>query len=173
MILTDEEALRVDCIDAESGEIGTIIEQLERELKYSAEQGRPGIGLAAPQIGISKNICIVRVEKYKLNLVNAKIQTGYDKAIFEQEGCLSFPGRFEKTLRYQEIYVSANKVEPHAFIAKGLLSVVAQHELDHLSGVLLPDVTLPTRIKKTKKLRPNDICLCGSGRKYKKCCGKN
>lgn len=30
-----------------------------------------------------------------------------------------------------------------------------------------------TTIHKDKKIYPNDPCPCGSGKKYKKCCGKN
>ena len=106
MIITDEEALRVQCVDALPEEVGPILDQLERELAHSAAIGHPGIGLAAPQIGIAKNIAIVRVDNYKIDLVNCHVANGYDKALFESEGCLSFPGRFEKTFRYQEIHLS-------------------------------------------------------------------
>ena len=30
-----------------------------------------------------------------------------------------------------------------------------------------------TTVRKDKKIYPNDPCPCGSGKKYKKCCGKN
>lgn len=170
MIVTDEKLLRVKCIDALPDDVGPIIDQLERELRYSGELGRPGIGLACPQIGLHTNICIVRVKGHSINLVNAKIAAGYDKTIFDAEGCLSFPDRYEKTMRYGEIYVINNLVEPHSFVCTGLLAVVVQHELDHLQGVLLPDVALP-KIKK-EKLRPNDKCGCGSEKKFKKCCGR-
>ena len=172
MIITDEKALRVDCVDVLPDEIGPLRDQLERELEHSASIGRVGIGLAAPQIGIAKNMAIVRVGgENRVDLVNCKITAGYDKAIFEEEGCLSFPGRYEKTLRYQEILIENNLVEPYKFICVGLIAVVCQHEIDHLVSRLLPDVALPTQ-KKTnkKKVRPNDKCPCQSGRKYKRCC---
>jgi peptide deformylase len=170
MIITDEKALRIQCADVLPDEIGPLREQLERELEYSAKMGRIGIGLAAPQIGIAKNIAIVRVNNHtKIDLVNCKITAGYDKEIFEQEGCLSFPGRFERSLRFQEIVVEGNVVYPTRFVCTGLLAVVCQHELDHLTGKLLPDFAIP-RLDKNK-LKPNDKCSCGSGKKYKKCCG--
>jgi peptide deformylase len=173
MIITDEEALRVECVNVLPEEIGPLRDQLERELKHSETLGRPGIGLAAPQIGIAKNMAIVRIsDQLSVDLVNCNIVTGYDKAIFEQEGCLSFPGRFEKTMRYQEILIENNAAEPHRLICTGLLAVVCQHELDHLVGKLLPDVALASKKINNKKIRPNDKCPCQSGRKYKKCCGR-
>lgn len=171
MIITNnEEALRVKCENVLPEEVGALVEQLERELEYSARLGRPGIGLAAPQIGIAKNIAIVRLDNvYKVDLVNCTINNKYDRIMFKGEGCLSFPGRIEDTMRYQEIQISDNLIHPQSFIVSGLMAIVCQHELDHLNGVLLPDIALP---KPKKKVGPNDPCACGSGRKYKKCCMK-
>jgi peptide deformylase len=172
MIITDEQALRVQCSDVLPEEVGPLLDQLERELKHSADLGRPGIGLAAPQIGVAKNMAIVRVDgSRRVDLVNCKVVAGFDKDIFEQEGCLSFPDRFEKTMRFQEVQINGNLVAPYNFICTGLLAVVCQHELDHLVGKLLPDVALPQFKNSKQKTRPNDMCPCGSGRKYKKCCG--
>ncbi len=77
-----------------------------------------------------------------VDLVNCRILEGFDKAYFENEGCLSFPGQTVRTMRYQEIYVVDNAVEPHSFIATGLFAVCCQHELDHLGGILLPDLAV-------------------------------
>lgn len=178
MIITNnEEALRVKCEDVLPEEVGQLIAQLELELKNSARLGRPGIGLAAPQIGIAKNIAIVRLgnNQPNFNLINCKILKGYDQAIFRDEGCLSFPGRVENTNRYQEIVITNNLTYPNDFIATGLVAVVCQHELDHLNGVLLPDIALPKPkpIINNKKIGPNDPCFCNSGKKYKKCCWRN
>lgn len=173
MIITnDEDALRVECTDVLPDEIGPLRDQLELELRLSAERGYPGIGLAAPQIGIPKNMAIVRIGNgADVDLVNCRIVKGFDKAMFEREGCLSFPGRFERTMRYQEIYVSDNAIGPESFVCTGLMAVCTQHELNHLTGKLLPDVALPSQKVLRKKSRPNDKCPCQSGRKYKKCCG--
>lgn len=168
MIITDEKLLRVKCEPVLPEEIGPLRELLEKELINSKIKG---IGLAAPQIGIHKNFCIVRSEA-NIDLVNCRIEKAYDKKLIDYEGCLSFSNRFEKTLRYQEVYVVENAVEPYSFICTGLTAVVVQHELDHLVGRLLPDVALPKIIEPPKKVGPNDLCPCGSNKKYKKCCGK-
>lgn len=167
MIICDEKLLRVKCEDVLPGEVGELIDLLERELKYAPS----GIGLSGPQVGLAKNIAIVRInDKYSINLINARIEQGFDKEIFEDEGCLSFPGKFVKTMRYNEIYVVNNLAEPNRFIAQGLPAVVIQHELNHLDGILLPDLEIKEQIK--SKVRPNDPCDCKSGKKAKKCCYK-
>lgn len=178
IVINDEAALRVKCEDALPDEVGPIIEQLERELDHSAKMGRQGIGLAAIQCGIPKNIAIVRIDsRYKFDLVNCEISNAYDEFIFRDEGCLSFPGKFEDTRRFQEIHITCNAVFPNSFILTGLPAIVAQHELDHLSGKLLPDFAIPKQ--KRNKLGPNDLCNCGKidpmtgkAKKYKRCCGK-
>jgi len=169
MIITNnEEALRIKCEDVLPDEVGELVATLERELEYSARIGNPGIGLAAPQCGIGKKIAIVRIDDIKLNLVNAELDQKFDLQMFRNEGCLSFPGRIEDTMRYQEITVKNNLIFPKKFVATGLVSVVIQHELDHINGILLPDNV----IKKNIKMKPNELCFCGSNIKYKKCHGR-
>src|SRR5689334_11791596 len=104
MIITDEALLRMPCLQVLPEEIDRLRELLETELAISDKNGKPGIGLSAPQIGIAKKMAIVRIPGYdghihSVDLVNCKIAAGYDKAIFKDEGCLSFPGRKEKTMR--------------------------------------------------------------------------
>lgn len=137
----------MDCTDVLPEEIGEIKEKLEQELKRSAEVGRSGIGLSAPQIGIPRNMAIVRIPAsggmiHSVDLVNCRIDKGFDEAEFLDEGCLSFPGKYVTTRRYQEIYVVENAVEPFRFIATALFSIVVQHELNHLQGILLPDLDI-------------------------------
>lgn len=178
IIINNEELLRRPCEEVKPEEVGELIALLERELENSARLGMPGIGLAAPQIGILKKIAIVRInDELKIDLVNAKIKNGYDLAIFKDEGCLSFPGRTENTMRYQETHIINNLIYPNAFIATGLMSVVCQHELDHINSILLPDNAIP---KKPININANDPCFCGKidpilgkVKKYKKCCGRN
>lgn len=150
MIITDESLLRIKCEDVLPEEVKSLREKLEQGLKESEELGRPGIGLACPQIGIAKNMAIVRISRgsadFSVDLVNCRISKGYRKSLFRSEGCLSFPGKFVDTQRYQEIVVIDNLVEPYSFVATGLFAVCIQHELDHLRGVLLPDFE-PDRLR--------------------------
>lgn len=173
MIITNnEELLRVKCDDVLPEEVGSLIAILETELEYANRLGKGGIGLAAPQIGIAKKIAIVRIEKVKLDLVNCQIEKEFDPTLFREEGCLSFPGRVEDTTRFQEVYVTKNLVAPYSFTATGLLAVVCQHEIDHLSSTLFMDrmVPKPVIVVKKHKAGPNDPCPCNSGKKYKRCC---
>lgn len=174
MIITDENILRQPCSDVLPEEIGSLREALENELNYANQNKALGIGLSGPQIQVHKKMAIVRLSKdLSVDLVNCRIEKGYDKAIFETEGCLSYPGIFEKTMRYQEIHVVDNMVEPKSFVATGLFAITVQHELDHLNGILLPDVALPKpMLFDGKKLKPNDPCFCNSNIKYKRCHGK-
>jgi peptide deformylase len=175
MIITnDEAALRVVCEPVTLEEVGSLVETLEKELAYANRLGKNGIGLAAPQIGIAKDIAIVRLPKVNFNLVNAKLVKGYDPAVFTDEGCLSFPGRVETTTRFQEVHITNNLVEPYNFIATGFIAVVCQHELDHLNSTLFMDRSVPkiVPVVNKNKVGPNEPCICGSGKKYKKCCGR-
>jgi peptide deformylase len=170
IIKNNEELLRVECSDVLLSEVGELQALLELELENSWKLGVPGIGLAAPQIGIAKKIAIIKLDRSKpcdIVLVNCKIEKSYDEMIFRNEGCLSFPGRVEDTKRFQEIYVVDNLIYPNSFVSTGITAIAIQHELDHLNQKLFFDNKV---IVNNNKLKPNDICNCGSGKKYKKCC---
>lgn len=179
MIITNnEDLLRVKCEPVSLDEVPALIETLEKELEYANRLGKGGIGLAAPQIGLAKDIAIVRLPKVSFSLVNARLEKGFDQALFTEEGCLSFPGRVENTLRFQEVYIINNLIEPHTLVATGLVAVVCQHELDHCNSTLFMDrappkvEVAPTPIRSTIKVSPNERCPCNSGKKYKRCCGR-
>ena len=141
-IITDEHLLRIKCDPVLPSEIDYLRSELELALELSAKNGHPGVGLACPQIGIAKKMAIVRVDDIKIDLVNAKITNKYYPFEFDGEGCLSFPGRYVKTLRHKEIVVDENLATPNRFIATGFVAVVLEHELQHLDGILLPDVAI-------------------------------
>lgn len=179
LIKNNEDALRIKCEDVSTEEVSSLILTLETELERCNKFGDQGIGLAAPQIGVGKNIAIIRLGNLSYNLVNCKIIKFYDSFIFRQEGCLSFPGRVEDTKRFQEVYIENNLCYPNKFIATGLLAVICQHELDHLNSTLFIDHKISKIENKKNKLGPNDLCFCGKidgltnkVKKYKKCCGK-
>ncbi|MFC1539259.1 peptide deformylase [Candidatus Latescibacterota bacterium] len=104
-----------------------------------------GIGLAAPQVGISKKIVVVdptfgEDENALLCIINPEITETGDECELE-EGCLSVPGVFEFITRPEKIKVTYQDVEgnEHQLEADGLLARVIQHEIDHLEGILFID----------------------------------
>ena len=118
----------------------TIKEMLQT--MYSAD----GIGLAAPQVGINKQLIVIdialdRPDKPPLVLINPKITKSGSKLCNAEEGCLSIPGVYLEVTRPDEIEVSyRNKHgKPCKLKATGLLSRVIQHEMDHLNGVMFVD----------------------------------
>lgn len=171
IIVNDENLLRRPCDLVKAEDIGSLVNLLERELSNSNRLGSNGIGLAAPQIGVNQKIAIIRLGEVKLNLVNCEIKSFYDKMIFKDEGCLSFPSKNIDTYRYQEVCVVNNLSYPNSFIATGFAAIAVQHELDHINSVLYMDRAVSKTVPyvNKNKLGPNDPCFCGSGKKYKKC----
>jgi peptide deformylase len=110
-----------------------------------------GIGLAANQVGILKQILVLdasRDEKPEVHvLVNPVITENSREKNKYEEGCLSFPGVTEVIERPAKIKIKAQDVtgKPKEFTAEGLLAVVCQHEIDHLNGVLFIDRMSPVR----------------------------
>ncbi len=147
MIINDDEEkvrqLGLNSLNVEPQEIEDLKRILEIELDLSAKNGFPGIGLACPQIGIAKKMAIIRINgktSFYADLVNPVIEEKYDLSIFQGEGCLSFPELSGNTQRYQEIKVINLLGFPKKFIATGLPAVCIQHEIDHLNGIVLPDL---------------------------------
>jgi len=108
------------------------------ETMYSAQ----GIGLAAPQVGVSKRVTVIDLSlgkdpKEKLVLVNPEIVSSEGK-LYEEEGCLSFPEIREKVQRAAKVRIRAQDERGKWFEMDGedLLSRAFQHEIDHLDGVL-------------------------------------
>ena len=98
----------------------------------------PGVGLAATQVDVHKQVIVVDVSETHdqlLVLINPKILESRGTADCE-EGCLSVPGIFEKVKRAQWVKVEALGLDGKIFRvdADGLLSVCIQHEMDHLKG---------------------------------------
>jgi peptide deformylase len=108
------------------------------ETMYAAQ----GIGLAAPQVAVSKRITVIDVSnqkdpKQKMVLINPEIIEREGK-LYEEEGCLSFPEIREKVVRSAKVKIRAQDEYGKWFEAEGeeLLSRCFQHEIDHLDGVL-------------------------------------
>ncbi len=129
------------------------------ETMYAA----PGIGLAAPQVGISKRLtvidCSARDEAAQLLvLVNPEI-IDREGECYEEEGCLSVPEYYAKVNRSAKIKVRFQDLDDktHLIEAAGLTAVACQHEIDHLDGILFVDHLSPLKRsmfrKKWKKIQ--------------------
>ena len=101
-----------------------------------------GIGLAAPQIGLSKRLTVIDLSfkekpEDKIVLINPEIVFRAGKQ-HEEEGCLSLPEIREKVTRAAKVKVKAQDLEGKWFEIEGeeLLSRAFQHEIDHLDGIL-------------------------------------
>ena len=121
--------------------LGELIEDMA-ETMYAA----PGVGLAAPQIGVSKRLFIVDVatqddEPSDLRVfINPEIVEAEGEVTYS-EGCLSFPGLREDIDRAERVKVRAldREGKPFELEADGLLAIAIQHENDHLEGKLMID----------------------------------
>ena len=127
------------------------VESFDDELKtltddmFETMHSVNGIGLAATQIGVAKQVAVIDISPEKnepLVIVNPAIQIlDPSKTEDYDEGCLSVPGFFEKISRpsdikltYQDLNGKKQEIKP-----EGLLTKVVQHELDHLNGRLFVD----------------------------------
>ena len=114
-----------------------------------------GVGLAAPQIGISLCLSVVDVigdKSQQLVLVNPKIIATEGQVEYE-EGCLSVPGAYDTVLRAEKVTIQAQDRfgKPFEMTADGLLGECFQHEIDHLNGKLFVDLLSPIKRAMARK----------------------
>lgn len=110
------------------------------ETMYDAK----GVGLAAPQIGLSLQLAVVDVLGDKTQqwvLINPQVTASEGEKEY-QEGCLSVPGTYDTVIRAEKVTVSAQDKwgKPYDITADGLLGECLQHEIDHLNGKLYIDL---------------------------------
>jgi len=127
----------------------------------------PGVGLAAPQVGIGRSFIVYDISPKEDGqdlhvLVNPRIVSSEGEILSENEGCLSVPDFRADVKRAERILVEGvdRDGNPLRFEAEGLLAIVVQHELDHLDGTLFIDhisalkrQMYKRRVKKEMKIR--------------------
>jgi peptide deformylase len=97
------------------------------------------LGLAAPQVGILQKLAVMDVDDTKLTLINPEIIEASEEMVESKEGCLSCPG-IEVTLsRHKEITIKNYRKEggEDTITLTGQAAITAQHEIDHLNGILI------------------------------------
>jgi peptide deformylase len=118
---------------------GIELRQLAQEMLDTMYQAQ-GVGLAAPQVGITEQLIVLAIEGVPMTIINPQIiaQSG---AVTIVEGCLSVPGRNEPITRPEQIKVVYQNLAGKEVVTEcdGLLARVIQHEVDHLQGVLFID----------------------------------
>jgi len=105
---------------------------------FVAMYDAPGIGLAAPQVGVQKRFFVYDIDENPGVLINPTVSES-DGEWSYLEGCLSVPGMSFEILRPKQILVTGIDLDGNdvSFEADELWSRLIQHEIDHLDGVLL------------------------------------
>jgi peptide deformylase len=123
------------------------------ETMYAA----PGVGLAAPQVGVSQRLAVIDIsskdDKYPLIVLINPCIVRADGEIEFEEGCLSIPEYTAKIRRSERLIVRAHERDGREveIDAGGLLAIALQHEIDHLDGILLIDRISPIKREFFKK----------------------
>ena len=113
----------------------------------------PGVGLAAPQIGLSERIIVIEyfereedeekedAPKKVWAVLNPEIVKASEEKLMGVEGCLSIPGLVGEVERHAQIQIKGlnRHGKPMRIKASGWLARIFQHEIDHLNGVLFTD----------------------------------
>ena len=180
MIVTDLDILHKKSEPVESiSEAKELLVKLENELKLHNN----GIGLSAVQIGIHKQIAIIKYKNQDtITIINPVIREQHDEFLNINEGCLSLSGKLINTKRWKHYIIDNTviddndkfRIETQYFYfseedsnnTTQLESIAVQHEIDHMSGLTILDKEgeIP------RKIGRNEKCPCGSNKKYKKCC---
>ncbi len=143
IITAPDKRLKLKCMPVETvdADIARLLDDM-LDTMYLA----PGVGLAAPQVGVTKRLLVVDVSKDKdardpHRMVNPELLWTSDEIVNYEEGCLSLPDHYAEVERPARIKVrfldetgTARELE-----AEGLLATCIQHEMDHLEGVLFVD----------------------------------
>ena len=113
----------------------------------------PGVGLAAPQIGVARRVVVYEVAERPVTLVNPEVVSTSGETALMDEGCLSVPGVIVPVERPVRVRVRARDVGGGEleYDAEELEARVIQHEIDHLDGVLILERT--SREERGRSLR--------------------
>ncbi len=130
------------------------ISKISKQLRVLAEDmletmyHANGVGLAAPQVGVSERMVVIDAGAGPIILINPEI-TKLEGENRDAEGCLSLPGRSEYITRADRVSVTALDLNGKKIklTGEGLLARAFQHEIDHLNGILFIDYLTSTKEK--------------------------
>ena len=152
-----------------------ITQQEADELRQQLEEGlkqHPGLGISATQLGIKKRACLIQFGDKDLFLLNPVIKEKSNEGFLFYEGCLSIPRTIEKpirTIRACKVVIDTDNMGEMTFeinpegdkqneqISKEtMMTVIVQHEIDHLDGVTIKDRVYTTTVVKNQTYGRND-----------------
>ena len=127
------------------------------ENMYETMYNASGVGLAAPQIGLSVRLLVIDLAPYKeddvelgafkATMINPQLLEASEETVTDEEGCLSVPGIHENVSRSVKIKISYldENFNEHTEIFEGFKARVVQHEYDHIEGKIFTDKVSPLR----------------------------
>jgi len=143
ILVAPHPVLKTKCkpVDEVTPELAKLMDDMLQTM-YDA----PGIGLAAPQVGVPKRILVIDVARsdeapQPLKMANPEIIWESEEHAVYEEGCLSFPEQYadvERPARVKVRYLDENN-KKQEIDADGLLATCVQHEMDHLEGIVFVD----------------------------------
>lgn len=147
-------------VDKITPEIRQLIDDMIETMRAA-----PGVGLAAPQVGVSERVIVVEyaddddeaaddqpAKKKLYALINPEVVWASDERVDGTEGCLSIPGWLGDVSRHEAVAVKGlNRSGQRVKInAQGWLARIFQHEIDHLDGVLYIDRLIPETLRRVE-----------------------
>ena len=144
-------------------DFGKELRRLVRDLTETLLDAQ-GAGLAAPQIGVGLRVFVFDVDDVVGHLVNPVLEFPDEEEQVGQEGCLSIPGVYADAKRRQNVVAKGfdEHGEPVQIVGSGVMARCAQHETDHLDGVLFLDRLDPAARKAAmKEIRAADWYAAG------------
>jgi peptide deformylase len=151
-----ERVLKTACAPVDYGALAPELPKLLKDMWATMAAAR-GVGLAAPQVGLSLRLAVIDVKpegkSQRLVLINPEIVSAAGEQK-DEEGCLSIPGVYAKLQRFGRVRVRALGADgkPWELTGEGLLARAFQHEIDHLDGKLYVD-----RLPFEEKLKVLDV----------------
>ncbi len=143
IIVAPDSRLKAKC--APVGRVDDAVRRLMDDM-LETMYAAPGIGLAAPQVGVQKRVIVLDVaregeSRRPLRLADPEIIAASDDDMSCEEGCLSLPQHYAEVIRPRSVTVRYRDYDNalREISADGLLSTCLQHEIDHLDGILFVD----------------------------------
>ncbi len=162
----------------EASELNELESEVLKKTLFAALEGMGGLGLSANQLGLNKRACVIKFNDIELFLLNPKIISRSNEGFLFYEGCLSIPKTIEKplrTIRSTSVIVQTDNLGEITFSInpekdkdgekvsdETLLTVVVQHEIDHLDGITIKERVYSTTIVKKQSYGRNDKIIMKS-----------